>query len=192
MNQLCPPQHSFCAHAILHDKMLVVTDALMDDRFAEYPAVVGRAHLRFYAGAPIRTPIGVPIGTVCVVGGAPRPNGVTAGEAALLIVLAEKVAAQLELRRLSQLQAQLGDCDHHDSEAGVAAPVLSPRQREVLTWAAQGKSASETATILGVTTRTVRFHLTGACERLGVARTTKAVALALSLDLIEGPLGAVG
>ena len=63
---------SFCAHAILRDKSLVVQDALEDDRFADNPAVTGDPHVRFYAGHPIAAPDGSLVGTLCVFDQRPR------------------------------------------------------------------------------------------------------------------------
>ena len=64
-------------------------------------------------------------------------------------------------------------------------PALSEREREVLTWAARGKLAAETAKILGITTRTVNKHTQTAFRKLGAANRTHAVALALRKRLIE-------
>jgi PAS domain S-box-containing protein len=58
--------HSFCARAIETEDPMVVPDLRDDPRFAENPYVAGPPHLRFYAGAPITTPHGHCVGTVCV------------------------------------------------------------------------------------------------------------------------------
>ena len=71
------------------------------------------------------------------------------------------------------------------SSQQVVKPSLSTREREVLTWAARGKSAWETAGILGITTRTVNKHTQTAFRKLGAANRTHAVALALQQQLIE-------
>ena len=73
--QKIPVEHSFCAHAIGSDAATVVPDLRADDRFAENPYVTGEAHLRFYAGAPIETPDGHRLGTVCVLDREPRTPG---------------------------------------------------------------------------------------------------------------------
>lgn len=58
---------ALCAHTILGDGMLVVPDATADDRFADNPLVTGPAHLRFYAGYPLRAPDGHRVGSLCVI-----------------------------------------------------------------------------------------------------------------------------
>ena len=66
----------------------------------------------------------------------------------------------------------------------IATRVLSPRQTECLRWASLGKTSKETALILGVSERTVNFHLCGAFEKLAVHSKHAAVAKALSLGLL--------
>jgi LuxR family transcriptional regulator, quorum-sensing system regulator BjaR1 len=62
---------------------------------------------------------------------------------------------------------------------------LTPREREVLSWAAAGKSADETAEIPGITERTVRAHLESSFDKLGVFSKTHAVARAIKHGLIS-------
>jgi diguanylate cyclase (GGDEF)-like protein len=67
-----PRSVSFCAHVILAEDVLVVEDALLDDRFADNPLVTGEPAIRFYAGYPIHAPNGQRVGALCVVDRAPR------------------------------------------------------------------------------------------------------------------------
>ncbi|WP_104668216.1 LuxR family transcriptional regulator [Ensifer adhaerens] len=67
------------------------------------------------------------------------------------------------------------------------APVkaqLSRRERQVLSWAALGKTTWETACILKLSQRTVEFYLRNCCAQLGVANKTQAVAVALCHGLV--------
>ncbi len=65
-----------------------------------------------------------------------------------------------------------------------AVPGLTERERQCLAWAAEGKTAWETARILGIAERTVTFHLRNACAKLGVSNRQQAVARAISLGLM--------
>ena len=63
---------SFCIHTIQSEGLTVAEDAAADDRFADNPLVTGEPGVRFYAGAPLETPDGVRIGTLCVLDTEPR------------------------------------------------------------------------------------------------------------------------
>ena len=68
----------------------------MDERFAEHPLVVGEPFIRFYAGAPLTTPRGFRLGTLCILDTVAREFGPK--EVAMLEDLAAIVVAELELR----------------------------------------------------------------------------------------------
>lgn len=97
-----PFNGAFCVQAILEGDFLIVPDASKDPRFADSPLVAGPPHLRFYAGARLTTPAGVPIGTVCVLDYVPR--SLTDVQQRALQGLARQAMAQLELRRLARLE----------------------------------------------------------------------------------------
>lgn len=62
---------------------------------------------------------------------------------------------------------------------------LTARERECLSWAAQGKTSWEIGRILGITERTVNFHVTNSCEKLEVRTRQAAITAALQWDLIS-------
>ena len=95
---------AFCAHAILEDEVLVIPDALRDRRFATNPLVTGEPFIRSYAGAPLVTPLGLRIGTLCAID--TRPRELTPEQVAVLADLAALVVDELELDRRNR-QAQV-------------------------------------------------------------------------------------
>ncbi|MGK0188945.1 MAG: signal transduction histidine kinase [Verrucomicrobiales bacterium] len=91
-----PREWAFCTHAIMNPKPMVVPDATRDSRFAENPLVVGDPHIRFYAGAPLKSLNGTNLGTLCVIDKAPRE--LTDEQRTALELLSRQVVVQLELR----------------------------------------------------------------------------------------------
>ena len=90
---------SICAQAILQPDVLVIPDLTLDDRFDCNPLVTGEPRLRFYGGALLESPEGLPLGTMCVLDYRPRPEGLTGQQRFTLQALSRQVMAQLALRR---------------------------------------------------------------------------------------------
>lgn len=88
---------AFCAHAIHKDDVMEVCDTFQDERFHDNPLVTGAPFIRFYAGAPLITPEGFAIGTLCVI--SPKPMQLSNEQKENLTMLARAVVSQLELRK---------------------------------------------------------------------------------------------
>lgn len=66
-------EHSICQHTIMQPAGMIVEDTLDDPRFRDNPLVATAAvPLRFYAGYPVESPDGFPVGALCVLDGRPR------------------------------------------------------------------------------------------------------------------------
>ncbi|WP_445767039.1 PAS domain-containing protein [Rheinheimera sp.] len=91
-----PRDVSFCAHAIFNDDVLYVPDASLDPRFADNPLVSGPPAIRLYAGVPLHSPQGYPLGTLCIIDDSPRE--LNALQLALLQDLAALAEAEIAAR----------------------------------------------------------------------------------------------
>lgn len=120
------------------------------------------------------------------------PLRALAGETAIFFVGAEMPAADWQAHKrpvLREFQV-LASYFHqhilriygHDAETQI---LVSARELDCLKWVAAGKTAWEASVILGISERTVRFHLNAAREKLNCLTTTQAVAKAVSQQLIE-------
>ena len=88
---------AFCSHAILQSDVFEIPNATLDPRFHDNPLVTGAPDIRFYAGAPLITPSGHAIGTLCAIDSKPRK--LTETQKASLQTLSKSVVAHLELKR---------------------------------------------------------------------------------------------
>ncbi|MFP5307921.1 MAG: sensor domain-containing diguanylate cyclase [Gammaproteobacteria bacterium] len=89
---------SFCGHTIMSEDVMVVPDATQDDRFHDNPLVTGAPGVRFYIGAPVRSPGGARVGALCAVDREPR--SATGAQHDLMRDLARVLESEVLLRSM--------------------------------------------------------------------------------------------
>jgi diguanylate cyclase (GGDEF)-like protein/PAS domain S-box-containing protein len=117
-----PRSMAFCSHAVALDDLLVVPDTHLDERFADNPLVAGAPFIRFYAGQPVHSVDGQPVGTLCIIDQQPRQFGdlekrmlrdlaqMVQDELNRGVLVAARDAAQMALRELNvQLERRVED-----------------------------------------------------------------------------------
>ena len=92
-----PISMSVCAHAMVRPGIFEVTDLSLDPRFMNNPLVSKENGIRFYAGAPLISPEGFPLGSLCVID--TKPGKLDQEQRTLLMALGRQVMTHLELRR---------------------------------------------------------------------------------------------
>lgn len=91
--------NSFCAQTMGRAQILEVRDASIEEPFNTLTFVTGEPHIRFYAGVPLVSTEGAPLGALCIKDTNPRPEGLTEIEREGLMVLGEAVKRRLQAHR---------------------------------------------------------------------------------------------
>ncbi|MDQ7728600.1 diguanylate cyclase domain-containing protein [Halomonas sp. SpR8] len=87
---------AFCAYTIMAAEPFIVEDASEDARFAQNPLVTSPSGIRFYAGIPLSSIKGLPLGSLCAID--TKPRAISEDELAALKDLAAIVTDELHLR----------------------------------------------------------------------------------------------
>lgn len=89
---------SFCLHTLNYpDELLIVADPSTDERFRNNRYVLGDPHIQFYAGAPLTSPSGNVLGTLCVMDS--QRHNITEDQKEALKLLADKAMQYLNMRK---------------------------------------------------------------------------------------------
>jgi adenylate cyclase len=116
-----------CSATICQNDLMYVPDVNKDERFREYPDVVGKPHIRFYCGMPLINREGYALGSFCVIDF--EPHEITPAQREAVRRLAHQAVAQLELRRqLLERDELLRDLD----KARAAKEAETARTEELL------------------------------------------------------------
>ncbi|WP_407943530.1 GAF domain-containing protein [Methylobacterium sp. EM32] len=142
---------SVCKFVLAEPGVLQIADLTCDPRTRENPLVTGEPHLRFYAGAPLRTAEGQVLGSLCVIDHVPRPGGLDPEQIEDLEALARQVMDQLVLRRSLADRDRAGRQGEAVSatlaEVAAAGGDLDASFRAVLAGAMRAVPAAEAGTV---------------------------------------------
>jgi signal transduction histidine kinase len=187
---------SFCAHAILGDRPLVIEDARNDPRFARHPFVVGEPHVRAYLGMPIHGPRGARLGTLCIVDFRPRQftpadlehlrdlaaiveNELWAVELNAALTSAREAEAERD-KATDALKEAVSELQRLNQAKSVFLSIVSHELRTSLSGIRGFSELIEEDTLTPEKRRTYAQEISGAAQRL-----TRMVDELLDLDRIE-------
>jgi DNA-binding CsgD family transcriptional regulator len=101
-------------------------------------------------------------------------------DAIMVRICREAIAADIEVEYVNRLAAR------HQLDITPADQVsLTPKEIEILTWVQEGKTSWEIAKILGITERTVNFHVGNVLRKLEVNSRSQALAVAMRLGFLN-------
>lgn len=106
-------------------------------------------------------------------------NTIASGIAELQLALIEIHEQMLKLT-----ESKLTHSGSRQQNNGQGKPIFTPQEGVVLHWASMGKTYSEISAIMGITTRTVKFHMGNLVRKMGVNNARQAIRLGVELNLI--------
>lgn len=190
-------EESICAHAIIEDDFLEISDTRLDSRTADNPLCLGETPFRFYAGAILRSLNGWALGTLCVLDYKPRT--LTPLQKRVLSVHAASVTRQLELTRAYIQEAKFGaertetyNAPHRSGDlyqkTRARFESLTPREREIMELIA-GRSGSlsskQIGQELGISHRTVDHHRASIMAKMDVDSIAELITISLKSGILR-------
>lgn len=127
-----PRAASFCTHTIQRREPLFVPDTLLDERFRQYPSVVGEPFIRSYLGVPLASSDGYNLGSLCALD--VRPRHFETAQIEVLKSFAALAVDELELRMLAQVDSLTG--------AATRRSFLLEMEKAIANFARHGKPAA--------------------------------------------------
>ncbi|NQV80884.1 MAG: GAF domain-containing protein [Alphaproteobacteria bacterium] len=102
---------SFCGHVVAAGETMLIADAALDERFKDNPLVTGGPMIRSYCGIPLKTARGDVLGTLCALDS--EPHTFSPQQVDMIAILADRVMAELELRRELVFRRQFSTAVDH-------------------------------------------------------------------------------
>ena len=96
---------SFCGHTIIQNQVLIIEDTLNDERFHDNPLVLNDPKIRFYAGYPLSSLVGINIGSLCVADTVPRKLDET--ELSIFKSIGKLLNERIRMNKLADLQKNI-------------------------------------------------------------------------------------
>ncbi|MHB1251161.1 MAG: GGDEF domain-containing protein [Acidimicrobiales bacterium] len=127
--EMTPRRFSFCNETILGHTVLHVPDSKDDLRFSYGPMVKASPHVRFYAGYPIRGPLGTNLGTLCIMSDEPRDLSASEGDS--LRDLAEIIEQEIASHHLESMDILTGLSNRHGFEMLATKALAASRRRNM-------------------------------------------------------------
>lgn len=177
---------AICGHTLLTEEFLEIGDLTLDRRTADNPVVCAGPEARFYAGALLKAPNGLPIGTLCVLDYVPRE--LTPLQRDTLRVLARQVMLRIEhLHSLRTGDLMRREIDHRTKNSLQSVSSLIRLQRRAAqkeeTRAALDKALLH---IEGVAALHAEIYRGSDDDRIGLARLTDRLGALIEAQLPEG------
>lgn len=178
---------SFCTHAIQQPELFIVPDTLQDPRFCQNPFVTESPHLRFYAGAPLITPAGFILGTLCVAD--VQPRCLSSQQLRQLQILSRQVVSQLEVRRYAIKSGNALVDDSTKTQPLAEKAVLSEQELILFNLANQIRNSLNLDTILQTAVDEIhRLLQVDYCHFLWCLPNEQEFNLAITHEAMRSPL----